>query len=75
MVINRFQTLKTNRSSQMELGDFSDNKSNTSFSSLDSRNHNIEKNDDNQVNHESDRQKKRIEQRYMEITRQVGEMT
>ena len=60
MVINRFQTLKTNRNSQMEMGDFNDNESNTSFSNLDSRNHNLEKNDDNQVNHESDREKKRI---------------
>ena len=55
--------------------DFSDSESNTSFPDLNSRNYNLEINDGNPIDHERDHEKIRIEQRFMEMNRQFGELT
>ena len=71
MAITGSQTLKNNRNRNGNLGD---NESNASFPDLNSRNYNMEINDDNSIEDERDHEKVRKKQPLMEMNRQIGEL-
>ena len=76
MVITRSQTLQKKQTKQVEMETFSDNEKNASFPDLYSRLHHFsEPNEENNLTQERDHERVGIEQRFMDMDSQIGELT
>ena len=75
MVIRRSQSNRNKRIEQAEMDTFSDEKSNASNSDLYTRSHFTETNEISTRTDERDHEEIKIIQRFMDVNREIGELT
>ena len=75
MVITRCQSTTNNRTARMDMEKYSDNDSVVSLPTFNSRNYNVEINGEQMIKHERDHKRIRLEQRFNNMNRQIGEPT